>query len=263
MLESLVNFKEISQNPHLVAVWSFIVCTVGIIISSQIPFAIPGTGSGFLAVLFTIIPSVYFITTLIKREERMEETMAAKHMEGRLWERHELDIVILFFFFLGMTAAFALWSFLLPQGFFQSQISKVNEIQGMGVTGKIASMDTFSRILVNNLQVMMFSFLFSFIFGAGAIFIIVWNASVLGVYIGQLSKAMWHIPIVSLSFLPHGIPEIVGYLLAGLAGGLLSAAIIRKNPSRVLQTIAIDSIKILLLGVVFILIGAGIEAFFV
>ena len=262
MLESLVNFKEITENPHLIAVWSFAVCTIGILISSQLPFAIPGTGSGFLAVIFTIIPSVYFLTTLIKREERMEETLAAKHAEGRLWERHELDIIILFFFFVGMTAAFALWSFLLPQGFFQAQITKVNEIQGMGVTGNVVNTDTFMRVLLNNLQVMMFSFLFSFIFGCGAIFIIVWNASVLGVYIGQLSKALWHIPIVSLSFLPHGIPEIVGYLLAGLAGGLLSAAILRKNPSHVLEVIAWDSVKILLLGAAFIVLGAGIEAFF-
>jgi len=263
MLESLVNFKEMNKNPHVVAVWSFVVCSIAVLISSQIPFSIPGTNSGFLAVLFAIIPSVYFITSLIKREERMEETMAAKHAEGRLWERHEMDIVILFFFFIGMAAAFALWSFFLPQDFFMAQISKVNEIQGVSVTGNFASIETFNRILINNLQVMLFSFLFSFIFGAGAIFIIIWNASVLGVYIGQLSKAVWHIPVVSLSFLPHGVPEIIGYLLAGLAGGLLSAAILRKNPSHVLKIIVIDSLKILLIGVIFICIGAGIEAFFV
>jgi len=269
MLESLVNFNEINENPYIVGIWSFIVCSVAVLISSQIPFAIPGTNSGFLAVLFTIIPSVYFITTLIKREERLEESFIDRKYNKRFWERHEADIIILLFFFIGMTAAFAFWSFLLPQDFFHAQISKVNEIQGLGVSGQFVGTSgnmvgaNFYRILLNNTQVMFFSFLFSFIFGAGAIFIITWNASVLGVYVGQLSKTLWHIPIVSLSFLPHGIPEIVGYLLAGLAGGLLSAAIIRKNPPKVLEIVAIDSLKILALGALFILLGAGIETIFV
>jgi uncharacterized membrane protein SpoIIM required for sporulation len=94
------------------------------------------------------------------------------------------------------------------------------------------------------------------------VFIIVWNASILGVAIGELSKYFWEIPIKTLMFLPHGIPEIIGYLCAGLAGGLLSAAILRCRSTDVLKIIFLDSLKIILLGVVFILIAAGIEVYF-
>ena len=270
MLESLVNFSEINNKPYLMAVWAFIVCTIAILISTQIPMSVPGTNSGFLVVMFTIIPSVYFITSLIKKEEVFEEKMAGRHASGhRFWERHEKDIAILLFFFVGMTLAFSVWSLFLPSSFFQSQVIKVNEIQGYvrggqvtgGMTGSLTAEEAFMAIFYNNMQVLVFSFLFSFIFGAGAIFIIVWNASVLGVYIGQLSKHIWNIPIISLSFLPHGIPEIAGYLVAGLAGGILSASIIRKNDTQTLKLIAIDSLKLLVLASVFILIGAGIEAY--
>lgn len=267
MLESLVNFKEINERPYMMAVWAFIICCIAILISSQVPLSVPGTNSGFIVVLFVIIPSAYFITVFIKKEEEMEETALEKHLYGSFWARHEKDILVLLFYFFGLTLAFSVWSFFLPQTFFEAQITKINEIQGMAsgmtgqATGAAAGPAAFSRILVNNLQVMFFSFIFSFIFGAGAIFIIAWNASVLGVYIGQLSKYVWHIPIVYLSFLPHGIPEIAGYLFAGLAGGLMSAAIIRKNTNEVLKVVAVDVVKILLVGIALIVLGAGIESF--
>ena len=108
---------------------------------------------------------------------------------------------------------------------------------------------------------MFIAFIFSLIFGAGAVFIIAWNASVLGVYIGELSKHVWHIPIISLTFLPHGIPEIGGYIVAGLAGGILSAAILRKRNMEAIRYITLDSVKLLLLGAALILIAAGIEVY--
>ncbi len=271
MLESLVNFKEINEKPYMMAIWAFIICCIAVLISSQVPLSVPGTNSGFIVVLFVIIPSVYFITHFLKKEEEIEEGDIARHNYKNFWSRHEKDILILLFYFFGLTIAFSIWSFFLPQSFFSAQLTKINEIQGMQTfvadplmgqaTGAAAGPAAFNKILFNNLQVMFFSFIFSFIFGAGAIFIIAWNASVLGVYIGQLSKYVWHIPIVSLSFLPHGIPEIAGYLAAGLAGGLMSAAIIRKNSSETLRAVSVDVAKILVIGVILIVLGAGIESF--
>jgi uncharacterized membrane protein SpoIIM required for sporulation len=270
MLESLVSFKDINERPYIMAVWAFIICSIAVLISSQVPVSVPGTNTGFLVVMFTIIPSTYFITLFIKKEEMLEEQYAAgKDYDSRFWVRHEKDIMILLFFFVGLTLSFAVWSVFMPQAFFQAQITKINAIQSIA-TGSVADVatghavdqfGTFTRILQNNLQVMTFSFIFSFIFGAGAIFIIVWNASVLGVYIGQLSRFVWQIPIVSLSFIPHGVPEIAGYLVAGLAGGLISAAVIRKNTSRTLRIITFDVVKLLIIAIVLIVVGAGIEAY--
>ena len=257
MIESLLSFKEVNKRPYVVMIWAFIISSIAVLISSQVAPSIPSVDPGFFVVLFVIIPSIYFMTALIKKEEAIEEEYIKQHYSKGFWERHEKDIMILLFYFGGLTLGFAVWSVFLPQGFFESQVAKINQIQG--VTGYATIEASFMQILFNNLQVMIFSFLFSFIFGAGAVFIIAWNASILGVYIGQLSKYLWHIPVVSLAFLPHGIPEIAGYLCAGLAGGLLSAAIIRKNTAETLKIITLDSLKILGLGIFLILIGAGIE----
>jgi len=265
MLESLLDLKEISNKPYLMLFWALIITSVSILVSIQISYQVVISDvafnlSGIFSVLFVVMASVYFITVVIRKEERMEEEEIARHHRKSFWPRHQADIMMLMFFFTGITLAFALWSFFLPPETFHVQVAKINDIHG--ISG--AFLDpaaAFIAILLNNTQVMVFSFMFSFVFGAGAVFILVWNASVLGVYIGQISQSVWHIPVVSLSFLPHGVPEIAGYVCAGLAGGLLSVAILRQHKKGVLKIVSIDSLKVLLLGVFLILLGAGIEAY--
>ena len=264
MLESLIKFEEINERPYLIFFWAFLLTSVAAIISNHIAFTVTASSvtinmTGFFTVLFSLIPAVYFVTLLIKKEERLEERMIRKHYRKGFWERHRKDIVIFLLFFAGVTLAFAVWTILLPQDTFQVQDLKIREIRGL--TGSATQMDGFYRIAVNNMQVLMFSFFFSFVFGAGALFIIIWNASVLGVFIGQLSKSLVNIPLVSLNFLPHGIPEIAAYLFAGLAGGLLSAAILRKNSTSVLKIVAFDSLKLLIVGIALIFLAAGIEIY--
>jgi len=264
MLESLLSLREINKKPYMVFFWALIICSVSILISMQISYTVSVSGTtfnltGIFSVLFIVMGSVYMITRLIKNEEKREEQDIIRHHEQNFWPRHQKDIMTILFFFAGLTIAFAIWSFALPGDVFQIQISKINQVQG--ISGAATLGEFFNAIIFNNLQVMTFSFLFSFVFGAGAAFILAWNASILGVYIGQLSQSVWHIPVVGLAFIPHGVPEIAGYICAGLAGGLLSAAIIRQHKKGILKIVVWDSVKVLILGIVFILIAAGIEAY--
>jgi uncharacterized membrane protein SpoIIM required for sporulation len=268
MLESVLKFREIEKSPYLTFVWALMIASVGILLSTQLSYKINAGGTivdltGVFAVLFTIIPSVYFLTMIIKKEEKMEQDALEKHYRKGFWERHERDLMFFLFYFLGVMFAFSIWAFILPADMFQIQLSKIYEIRS-AVTGAAitkGSLDSFLSILTNNLEVLVFSFVFSLLFGAGAVFIIVWNASVLGVYIGELSKSVFEIPIVTLQFLPHGIPEVVGYLAAGLSGGLLSAAILRSHRKDVLLKIAFDSLKIMFVGAMFIILAAAIEVY--
>jgi len=272
MLESILGFREVDKSPYLTFVWALLISTVGILISTQLFYKVTISNvsfnlTGMFSVIFIIIPSAYFLTMVINKEEEIEEEECRKHYEKDFFKRHEKDILMFLFYFLGVTLAFAIWSFILPEDFFQVQLVKIMDIRAAvsgGVTGSITkgSFPSFMAILSNNVEVMIFAFIFSLLFGAGAVFIIVWNASILGVCIGELSKTLYEIPIVSLTFLPHGIPEVVGYLCAGLAGGLISAAILRCRSSEILKIIFVDSLKILLFGVMFILIAAGIEVYF-
>jgi len=253
MIEALINLKEMEKRPLLTFLWAFMINSIAVITASLIQ-SIPGVDFGFFVVLFTIIPSVYFIVLLIKREEKREEKRIERGGVS-FWDIHGKDIIIYLLYFLGLTLSFALWSFFLPSESFGVQIDKITAIRG---TGALTQAGAFTAIFMNNLQVMVVAFVFSLVFGAGAIFIIVWNASVLGVFIGQFSRSLFHIPLVSAGFLLHGIPEIGGYVAAALAGGILSAAILRRRRG-ILPSIILDSAKLLLLGVALITLGAGIE----
>jgi uncharacterized membrane protein SpoIIM required for sporulation len=268
MFESFLNFDEVKNKPYMMLIWAVIISSLGIIVAMQISYRVLYESvvfnlSGIFAVLFTIIPAVYFITMLIKTEENLEEKDILTYNKKNFWQRHELYLQWMGLFFIGITLTFAVWSFILPQDFFQVQNSKIDQIQGNFVEGDYIRGDfgSFSLIVQNNLQVLLFAFIFSLIFGAGAIFIITWNASILGIAITRGSTYLYDIPLVGLRYLPHGIPEILAYICAGLAGGILSAAIIRKHDNRVLKPIMFDSAMILLLAIALIIIAGGIEVY--
>jgi uncharacterized membrane protein SpoIIM required for sporulation len=266
MFESLLSYEEVEKKPWLMLVWAVVLGSIAILISAQIAYRVNIAGqlfnlSGIFSVMFVIIPSAYYITRWIKKEERFEEISILKFHKDTFWDKHGNYILISLFFFAGLTLAFAIWAFILPGDFFQVQSSKINQIQGVSGALTHGDFGSFSRILMNNLQVTVFAFLFSLFFGAGAVFIIAWNASILGVYISQLSRHALEIPWWGLFFLPHGVPEIGGYIIAGLAGGIVSAAIIRKNNKKVLKIIILDSVKLIVLAVALIFLGAAIEVY--
>ena len=146
------------------------------------------------------------------------------------------------------------------------------------VTGNIIKTGEFWNIFLNNIRVLAFAIVFSLLYGAGAIFIITWNASLVGVAIANLAKSkvaqvagattvhyVGSYSIHLLKYMLHGIPEILGYFIGGLAGGILSVAIIKKEFgtdlfSKALKDFAILSIVSVTLLFVAALIEVGISA---
>ena len=60
----------------------------------------------------------------------------------------------------------------------------------------------------------------------------------------------------------HGIPEILGYFIAGLAGGIISTAAIRHDfGSKNYMKIILDSSLLLFISVVVIVIAAYLEVY--
>jgi uncharacterized membrane protein SpoIIM required for sporulation len=57
---------------------------------------------------------------------------------------------------------------------------------------------------------------FSLIFGAGAIFVLAWNASVIAAAVGIFSKNIGNLPLGIARYMIHGIPEITAYFVAAV-----------------------------------------------
>ena len=138
---------------------------------------------------------------------------------------------------------------------------------------------TFSRILLNNIRVLAFAMIFSFIYGAGAIFILTWNASVIGTamgntirsnlgqyagYIGfeRISEYFGIVTIGVLRYAFHGVWEILAYFVGGVAGGIISVAIINKHyMDKNFSHVLFDASELLFISLLLLVWAAYLEAY--
>ena len=98
------------------------------------------------------------------------------------------------------------------------------------MTGNSINGLRFLSIVENNVYVMIFTLIFSLIFGAGAIFVLVWNASVISAAVGIFAKYnVSEIPLGIARYAIHGFPEITAYFITALAGGIFGVGLIRHG----------------------------------
>ena len=240
-----------------------------------------------LIITFTVMLSLPFFYFLIKLEEERDY----KGEKSGLMKRHGKAINALIWLFLGYVVAYSLGYILVPSmigSTFEAQIEQyctinmpaqfkecvskyggiaiegdVGKIDSIGITGKASSWNYAFDIFENNLYVMLFSIIFSLIFGAGAIFILAWNASVVATAIGIFSKSsISNLPASLSRYMLHGIPEIAAYFVAALGGGILGVTLIKhgtKDPD--FSEGLSDSINLIALALLFLVIGAILEVF--
>jgi uncharacterized membrane protein SpoIIM required for sporulation len=127
--------------------------------------------------------------------------------------------------------------------------------EGSTITGLAVVHKSWESFFVNNVSLLLLLFIFSFVLGAGSVWLISWNASVIGVLIGYNLD-----PLILIKILPHGIFEFGGYFFGAVAGGILSAAIIQERIKDEYERVLKDSLIYFGLAVAMIFIGAIIES---
>jgi uncharacterized membrane protein SpoIIM required for sporulation len=202
-------------------------------------------------------------------EEAHSEQELEKHNnleELTFMQRYKDVIKIYIAFFLGMILTFSIIYIMLPgeasSHLFDDQIKEIEKIRG---TGRATLFGTFETIIMNNVGVLFLAFLFSFIFGAGAIFILAWNASILSVAIGSVARLIGgftSFPKAVMMYFPHGSLEIFAYFIAAIAGGIASAAITRRK-SKNFWLVMKDCMKLMGVAVVFLVLAGLIESSYI
>jgi uncharacterized membrane protein SpoIIM required for sporulation len=233
----------------------------------------------FLTTL-TITPLAY---NLMKMEEEKDLTDIEEKV---LLKEHSRALKALMYLFIGATLCFAFWYTVLPDHMastlFHSQSTTITSINANVVepTGYATSVAVvFTRIFFNNIKVLLFCILFSFIYGAGAIFILIWNASIVETAIGSFVRTSIETLTSSacgvnagntfcavssgiMRYAVHGIPEVLAYFIAALAGGIISIAVINHEFStRKFEHILLDSADLLMLAIGILFLAAILEVF--
>jgi uncharacterized membrane protein SpoIIM required for sporulation len=119
-------------------------------------------------------------------------------------------------------------------------------------------------IIGNNFGVMIFTLIFSLIFGAGAIFVLAWNASVISAAIGVFtSYNVNEIPMGLIRYMIHGFPEIAAYFITALAGGIFGVGVIRNGfGNKKFLRVLINVIVLMLIAIAILVVATFIEVYF-
>lgn len=275
VLESLINPLGAEKNPRKMLLLGFIYTVVAIILSLWV-------FSSYASLIFVFLAAVAAIPLMYNTIKMEEEKDLEDLKEVVLLKEHSKALRFFMLLFIGMTLASVAFYTLAPHHtvskLFESQTDTISSINGH-VTGMFTAeqFGIFTSIFLNNIKVMIFCAIFSLIYGAGAIFILSWNASVIGVAIGNfirgnlaaaanmvgLERAGHYFQIISIGLLRyviHGVPEILAYFTAGLAGGIISIAIIRHDFStRKFEHILLDSADLFLASIALLVMAAALE----
>ncbi|MBI4019186.1 MAG: stage II sporulation protein M [Candidatus Aenigmarchaeota archaeon] len=268
VLEAVLVPKNVKNRPLKILVLSFVYSIVAISFSHHL---FPAQSSMLAVALITII-FIPFFQKLFEQDE-VSEILSLKKLKDNVFLRHEATIKAFSLFFIGTTLAITVSYYFFPQydGVFTLQTSTLQSF----ATGRVTDMGTMLLLMANNTQVMLLMFILSTIFGAGAVLILAWNASVIGVYLGMIARAFTSAGVDSataffygvqsglFSIALHGVPEILAYFIAGIAGGILSVGIARERIGSLrFKKIFMDSIKLLALAQILIISAAWLEAAF-
>ena len=278
MLESLINPKRVEKGAWKMLFVGLLYGSLSLLLVHWF-FArdvVLSQYSGMLVVTFCVMFSLPFMYFIIKQEEEEDE-----EVEGflKVWETHKDAIFALMWLFLGFVLAFTFWYILLQNStLFNAQIETycminspgniencVSEyaLSESGISGGATKELRFLSIMENNVYVMIFTLIFSLIFGAGAIFILAWNASVIAAAIGVFTQyKIAEIPLGIVRYMIHGFPEIAAYFITALAGGMFGFGVIKhgirnRHFVRVLENVAL----LLFLAIIILIVAAVIEVY--
>jgi uncharacterized membrane protein SpoIIM required for sporulation len=156
-----------------------------------------------------------------------------------IWERKEdprrvnsRTAISILAIFLGVFICYFMVVFCAPKEFSLQYLSK--QLESVAGSLKADRFDKLGVILINNITVLYILFFLSLCYRAGAIFVIVWNASVWGATFGFLAHDPNIDSIVgtvvqqlklAVSILPHLITEASAYILASMSALFLAKAV--------------------------------------
>jgi len=280
VLESLIDPWSAKKNPLLLFLIGLLFSSVAVLFGIWIFKA----QASLVMVFLTVIVAVPLMYATMEEEEELDWKGDG---ELGILEQHGKAITFFTMMFLGFVVGYTLWYAFLPpemlESVFNSQIGTIKAINGNMFTvsgvAYASHIDSLVAIFANNVKVLIFCVFFAFFFGAGAIFILAWNASVIAAAAGtyfrnaiagladvaglNLAANYFHFFVAGImKYMTHGVFEIIAYFIGGLAGGIISVALVHHNPrSPEFKKVWYDALVLILFAVVFLAVGSVVEVY--
>ena len=263
VFEQISELKWLKNKPLIVFGLAILYSALGVISA----IAIFPKNADVMTIAFVSILILPLLNQMIETEARTV-FRKQKLSLSMLFKQHIGIFNTYLSFFFGIFMLFFITAVVLPPDitsqFFSSQL---NIYGGVGFATKTSL--SFNQIAMNNIKVVLVTFILSLVYGAGSVIILSWNAYVWGIMTGFLLReglAVAHhnmllfAALALLPILPSLLTESAGYLLAAISGGVLSKATLQERlMSKRFNYILTDALMILTVAIILIFVGACIE----
>lgn len=279
VLEHLFPEEVIERRTYYAFLLGGVYSIIGILIAKFLFAGDPALPAvGFTSLL--LLPEIYKMFSIEEAQQRTEKGWSPLIF----WKRNGDFYQVLLFLFIGILVVYSFAAMFLPSFSVNKLFREQVELRGAGfgaagaatanltgeaVRGSIFDGNLFWSILKNNWWVMLACFVVSLIAGDGAIFLIVWNASVWGTIFGLTARnaayfshtnPLGFFSIITLIVLPHVILEASSYIFAAMAGGLISKGALEEGlDGKKFGKVFAENSFIIFLAIACLLIGALVE----
>ncbi|HRZ85757.1 MAG TPA: stage II sporulation protein M [Candidatus Paceibacterota bacterium] len=277
MFEMIINPRRTERKPWELFFVGFVYAALSVILVNWIFAADPVLSkySGILVVTFSVMFSMPFVYFTLRLEESKDVYIKNSF---RLLKEHGKALMCFLWLFLGFIIAFSAFYIIINNtDNYKAQIETYCSINQPGeyencvasydpnnkITGNVSGLGMFESIFINNIYVLIFTIIFSIIFGAGGIFILAWNASVISAAMVIFSEGnIINIPLGLIRYMIHGFPEISAYFIGTLAGGIIGLSVIKKEfKTDQFWNVLYDALLLIIIAIIIVFIAAVIEVF--
>lgn len=263
MLENIYSFELIREKPYIAFFLGIIYTIVGIAFG----VALHPKDPAIISVAFIGLLLIPTITKLLKKER--DTLLIEPDLKDVILLKEQRKFILIYvLLFLGAFITYTAFSMLLPQLSQNSLFLSETQVYYGGVGNAIEfNPQTFTNLFQHNLGVLSLVFLTSLLIGDGAIFLIMINAYIWGTVFGQLSLATTVAnlnpitvgAIILTIVLPHTLLEALSYIIAAIAGGVLSRTIIQEQEIEHKMKLLKGTIGLLILAILILAAGMFIE----
>ncbi|HOW29203.1 MAG TPA: stage II sporulation protein M [archaeon] len=281
VMEFIFNPAKISKNPSIIFFEALFLSIISVFFSV---FIFPKEYASIGVLLFITVGAIPVFAKLFSYSSYLF------NYSESFFTRHKILFLEITYFFLGIFVAFVLLFFILgpttKETVFSTQLGEIEgvtnlrqSITGQAIETKINSENNFTKVfkivLFNNFNVIIRAALLSFFYGAGALFLIAWNASILATVISsEIFTSMGSITgifgifqgiiqsfINFLGYIPHGFPEMLSYFIISFAGAMLARDLMKGLFTTEFRwKVLVDILFMVSLSVFLLVLGAIIEA---
>lgn len=241
MIEHLLTKYEDHYNYTYLAAFSALI-TLLLGLFSALSFNHPYILTGLIALSLAYPSSKH----LLKQEKKI--TSLRKLYQSSFYIQREL--LIYGSIFMGVTISL----YLLNSFNLIANVHVYEEVINTSITGQFSNPNAFINLFQHNAIVFFLTFILTLITFNGFLFILTWNSGVLAYYLSELGSQGL---TFAIAILPHLILEISGFILAGLAGNILTYY---RKPHPTKKRLILLAFLFLGIGMLLITIGAGIES---